>query len=119
MNKYIAKLVTFGKGGDTVYIGANHTISGYGNPERPHAADSQKDTLEIPDGTFAIDKRPAVETEEGFAWVFKGPMINVDLVESETDKHAFSYVTINDYVEGWKNHGAKIGTYLKGQIVWA
>ena len=32
-----------------------------------------------------VDTRPAVETEEGLAWAFRGPLVNVDLAPGEVD----------------------------------
>jgi hypothetical protein len=80
----IAKLVTFGRGGDTVYFGAGCTSSGYGSPDRPHAAES-RDGLIFPDGCPVIDKRAAVDTPEGYHYVFSGPMVNVDLPDGHID----------------------------------
>lgn len=85
MNKAIPKLVTFGRGGDCVHYGSvktktgssKSTCTGYGTPERPHAADNAK--REIPDGTPALDKRPAIDTPAGFSYAIKGPMVDVDL----------------------------------------
>ena len=74
-----AKLVCFGRGGDSVEYGGGCHGSGYGTPENPHASAG----CIIPDGTPAIDKRPAIETAEGMNWVFKGPMCNPDLVDDE------------------------------------
>jgi hypothetical protein len=78
----IAKLVCFGNGGDSVEFGGGCSSSGYGNPERPHAAEPDDDCI-IPNGTPAIDKRPAIQTDEGYRWVFKGPMCNVDLPDGD------------------------------------
>jgi hypothetical protein len=75
-----AKLVTFGHGGDTVYYGHGTVGSGYGTPENPHAATN------IPDGTPALDKRPAIDTPAGYSFVFKGPMVNPDLDPGEVSK---------------------------------
>ncbi len=77
----IGKLVTFGMGGDTVYYGAGCTGSGYGSPERPHAAEGKA----FPDGTPVIDKRPAVENGNGTRQAISGPMVNVDLEPGEVD----------------------------------
>jgi hypothetical protein len=78
------KLVTFGRGGDTAYCSDDKwgkcTISGYGRPDRPHAGEST-DARPIADGTPALDLLPAIETDEGFKWAFKGPMVDVDLAE--------------------------------------
>ena len=84
MTKSIAKLVCFGRGTDSVEYGGGCHGSGYGNPENPHASRID-DGLEIPDGTYAIDKRAAVETPEGYEWVFRGPMCNPDIPDGEYD----------------------------------
>ena len=60
----IAKLVCFGQGGDSVEYGSGCSGSGYGTPENPHAANPGPDCI-IPDGTPAIDKRAAVDTDAG------------------------------------------------------
>lgn len=143
-----AKLVCFGNGGDSVEYGGGCRGSGYGTPERPHAAEG----CVIPDGTPAIDKRAAVNTPEGLAWVFKGPMCNPDLPDDaveacpepsqalvagiagnsygtlmaihglhkakESTPGPLDYVSIRQYVEGWREHGARIGHYEGGVIVW-
>ena len=150
--KRIAKLVEFGRGGDTVYFGKGCTCSGYGDPDRPHAA-APHDDLVIPDGTPAVDVRPAIDTDEGYKWVFKGPLVNVDLPDSDVDRcpqpdslmacamagnafggllalqevHRYNSpktagpldsVSIPVFVAGWREHGARIGHYLNGVIVW-
>lgn len=79
-----AKLVEFGRGGDRVHFGSGHASSGYGTPDNPHAADPA--CYIFPDGTPAIDKRDAVKTPEGFSWVFKGPLVDVDLPPGTVDK---------------------------------
>lgn len=148
MREYVAKLVKFGRGGDTVYYGQGRTSSGYGNPDKPHAASGE----DIPDGTPAIDTREATETEAGYKWVFKGPMLNPDIADGERDEcpepsltmvgglqgaylssaalalaHKRSgskepgpldFVGVREYVDGWRRHGARIGQYQGGRIVW-
>ena len=161
MNDRTAKLVTFGQGGDTVHLaGERHpaetgfsvthaTIEGYGTPERPHAADPSK--CDIPDGTPAVDMREAVLTKQGFNWVFKGPLVDVDIPENGAvplpecegvfaealalntpifgallalqaakgkDRGPLDSVSVAEYIDGWKRHGARVGHYEKGQIVW-
>ena len=80
-NNAPVKLVTFGRGGDSVYFSGGSACQGYGTPENPHAANPT--TKNIPDGTPVIDTTPAVKTREGVAWALKGPMVNVDLAEGE------------------------------------
>lgn len=158
MDDRTAKLVVFGGGGDTVYLSANAHISGYGSPERPHAAECRdgKD-LDIPDGCPAVDLREAIKTTEGFNWVIKGPMVNIDLDDGarsdlalkdrdmgivgaiaagspefssllqlqrahegkRTEKAGpLDHVAIPEYLDGWRAHGAKVGEYQGGTIVW-
>lgn len=146
-----AKLVCFGRGGDSVEYGGGCHGSGYGTPEQPHAAEF-KSPEEIPDGTPVIDKRPAIETDDGFQWVFKGPICDPDLEDDEVfscpvpsaalaagvvdnaygtllamqASHGFNKKTpgpldkvgIKQYVQGWREHGARIGHYEQGRIVW-
>ncbi|XZE35344.1 hypothetical protein SH501x_000834 [Pirellulaceae bacterium SH501] len=149
--KYVAKLVCFGEGGDSVEWGKGCRSSGYGNPERPHAAEPGDDR-EFPDGTPVIDKRPAVKTPEGYAHVFRGPIVNVDLEDDEVEElpavsgimagamveaggeygsllavhvtqpkskpRALDFVSKKQYIEGWREVGARIGFYKGGKIVW-
>ena len=152
MTANVAKLVHFGRGGDTVHFAKGHECSGYGSPENPHAACNHGDTV-IPDGCPVVDVREAVETTEGYKWVFKGPMVNVDLADDEVDEcpipsplfasamvegggsfggllaiHAaqravkqrsgLDSVSIREYLDGWREHGARIGEYQNGKIVW-
>ena len=79
-----AKLVTFGRGGDTVEYGRHCRSTGYGTPESPHTANPER--CDIPDGCPVIDKRPAIETPEGYSWVFRGPMVDVDLAPNCVDQ---------------------------------
>lgn len=45
------------------------------------------DRYEIPeDGVPVLDKRAALKTEAGSAWVFSGPMIDVDLQDGQVDR---------------------------------
>lgn len=166
-DKTPAKLVVFGAGGDTVHLGrtllftdghgkqtysGSATVQGYGDPERPHAADPDK--YNIPDGTPALDLREAVRTPEGYKWVFKGPMVDVELADGEAEpfkpgdlcitrslaeangsfaamlalqavskygrqkRGPLDQVSIAEYLLGWQEHGARIGHYEKGRIVW-
>src|SRR4051794_41134662 len=81
-----AKLVKFGRGGDTVYLGAHATCSGYGNPDNPHAAkpDDGPGGFDIPDGCPAIDST-GVDFLKAAAVSIGGPMVNVDLAPGEVD----------------------------------
>lgn len=83
MEERTAKLVTFGRGGDTVEYSRWEHGSGYGSPENPHAADPT--SHEIPDGCPVIDMRPAVDAGPGVAMAISGPMVNVDLEPGEVD----------------------------------
>jgi hypothetical protein len=144
--KPIVKLVVFSQGGDRV-LRTDGTCSGYGTPERPHAAAGE----DIPDGTPAIDNRAAVETDTGFSWVFAGPMVDVNIpwgvvnkcptptpemvagmqgvfstltglqLAARQERQAagpLDMVSVEEYVNGWRDHGARIGRYQDGQIEW-
>lgn len=152
MKASIARLVTFGRGGDTVYCNDSR-ISGYGRPDSPHAAEPSA-RLVIPDGTPALDLHPALDTTEGFKWAFQGPMVDANLPENahtdcpspspmfaaavagnefgtllalqECSRHTrpnqpgpLDSVSIAEYVRGWKDHGARVGEYQAGRIVWS
>ncbi|AMV35705.1 hypothetical protein VN12_26670 [Pirellula sp. SH-Sr6A] len=104
--KYVAKLVCFGAGGDSVEWGGGCRSTGYGSPERPHAAEPE-DGKEYPDGTPVIDKRPAVKTKAGFRHVFNGPIVQVDLEDEETeDLPEVSSVMAGALSEGGNEYGA-------------
>ena len=75
MQKDTPKLVTFGNGGDTIHFSVGHTCSGYGSPERPHAAKGK----DIPDNTPCVDMREPCSRSEGIKLSIGGPMVNVDL----------------------------------------
>jgi len=102
----------------------------------------------------AIDKREAVDTPEGFKWVYQGPMVDVDLPDGEVDqcpepnpimalammegqnefgtmlvlqkssrlakepRGPLDSVSISEYIEGWRAHGAKIGKFTNGKYVF-
>ena len=151
-----AKLVVFGLGGDSVYLGSRKTtygsststITGYGSPDKPHAADFSKDDRYAPDGTYAIDI-----TADGcdVMWSVRGPMVDVDLDDGAVDpcptatepvasaldigfgglltRHKahkarssapgpLDKVSIAEHVASWREHGARIGRYLNGSIRW-
>jgi hypothetical protein len=80
-----AKLVCFGRGGDSVDWGRGCSSSGYGTPERPHAADmaNRTDGQHIPDGCPVIDKREARDLVRA---AIMGPMVNVDLADDGVDR---------------------------------
>ena len=147
MSGETVKLVVFSQGGDRVYCAGSNACTGYGTPEKPHAAADRH----IPDGTPVIDNREAANTDAGFGWIFAGPMVNVDLPEGEIDAcplpspemaaglqgsfHMLAklhtaaraentptgpldWVSIACYVQGWREHGARVGHYQNGAIVW-
>lgn len=82
-------LVTFGRGGDTAYCArgkwGSSKITGYGRPDNPHAGEPNE-RHPIADGTPALDLLPALETDEGWNWAFRGPMVDVDLPDGEVDR---------------------------------
>ena len=74
------KLLSFGEGGHSIDFGSGWTLSGYDEPETFDGWD------DVPEGCPVLDKRPAMDTKEGYWWVFRGPMVNVDLPEGEVDR---------------------------------
>lgn len=144
----IAKLVCFGYGGDTVHFSRHCYCQGYGNPERPHAADPSTKT--IPDGTPVVDIRPAVDRSAGA--VVSMPLVDVDLPPAGVDRleepsgileiamagnqfgtllslqraqrgtgdkyGALDSVAIDIYIDIARTLGARIGAYKAGAIVW-
>ena len=139
MDKATAAVVKFTVAGDFVEClpsteGGNITrcsIGGYGSPEKPHAANPA--TVLIPDGVPAVDIREAVQTKEGFDWVFKGPMVDAALAPGQcrefvdgrvkvggmsVERGPLDYVSVEEWVAGWRAHGARVGFYKNGSIVW-
>lgn len=92
----IARLLTFGMGGHTIY-GTGSRCQGYEDPESfcplyhwwAHPAEqmtSHWSSYEVgADGIPCIDVRAAVESEAGSRWVFRGPMCDVNLADGEAD----------------------------------
>ena len=138
----IAKLVFFGLGGDTVYYSAGSRSYGYGTPDNPHAADK-----DIPDGTPVIDitidgvdlrwivKGPLVNVDLEDDAVESCPKVSSfmsdtlnknfnglpklhDEVKKDTGRGPLDMVSIKEYVQGWIEHGARVGHYENNTIVW-
>lgn len=93
------RLVTFGRGGFSVYFGrhkdgelsySQSVLSGYDDPQDffqarkwwAHDYKTIRDSAQY-EGVPFIDMREAVESGDGYSWAIKGPMVNVDL-EPET-----------------------------------
>lgn len=71
-----AKLVMWGLGGISVEWGGGCSSSGC----------TTRDFLRPDfDGAVILDKRAAVQTPEGLLWVFKGPIVDVDLDDGDCD----------------------------------
>ena len=151
MKEEVPKLATFGRGGDTLYMTGNCTCSGYGSPERPHAAEDCE-RHRIPEGMPAINLLPAIQTDEGFRWAIRGPMVDVNLDDGEVDecptpspmlagavadnqygtllamqevsrhkkekRGPLDQVSISEFIQGWREHGAIIGRFENGCYVW-
>ncbi len=159
------KLITFSRRGHTIHF-HNGTCSGYAKPEdfcQPYHwwADPPDKAATHYDNYFTngdvipvIDTTRAVETPDGFSWVFKGPIVNVDLEDDEVnpcpqpsnamlaallktehrvplvlhmnqkkkEPRALDQVSVKEYVRGWREHGARIGTFVlidgKSRIDW-
>lgn len=165
-------MLHFGARGHTLYFSSpdysNCSSQGYCDPEsfvQPyHWWSHPKDQLSrnwdgyilADEGIPVVDVRPAIETAEGYSWVFKGPLLNVDLPDGEADEcpmpseilafglahsgygpllldHAVARkterkrssldsVSVSEYVQGWREHGARIGRFFvrdgQGVIEW-
>jgi len=80
------KLISFGVAGHVIHFGHGKRLEGYETPEsffRPsrwwaHDYATREDPAPW-EGVAWVDKRDAIETDEGYRWVFRGPMVNVDL----------------------------------------
>jgi hypothetical protein len=130
------RAVSFGLGGDTVYLPAGRVITGHGRPERPHAADFSRDErqdLIIPDGTPAVDVRAAVETDAGWGHAYKGPILDPDLPAGHVRRlmepdasplrpgetpGGLDYAALDIWLAGWRKVGARIGQYSNRSIIW-
>jgi hypothetical protein len=100
--KQIAKLLKFSVAGHTLHYsqeGFSHChCTGHEDPEsfcKPyhwwaHPADQMSrhwDGYEFPEeGIPVIDIREAIETPEGYSWVFNGPMLDCNLPDGEIDR---------------------------------
>ena len=137
MEKGTAKLLHFGQGGHTIHFTnkpySRCTLSGYCNPDNfckaSHWWADPIDNLNVPDkGIPVVNVRDAVNTPDGFSWVFRGPMVDVDLEDNKIDQFCeerrggLDFVNVTDYVRGWQEHGAKIGWFRVengvGKIEW-
>ena len=152
--KNTARVLSFGKGGHTIYYSGHGTCSGYCDPESFINRDNHSDEVWPSDGVPVVDMRSAVDTKEGWSWVFKGPMLDPDIKDGEVDKcpalepfHVVAFsgfgsallagvssqltkeragaldsVSTKEWVEGWRNHGARVGRcFVKDNqttIVW-
>lgn len=97
-----AKLLKFGQGGHTLHYVeegySNCSCQGYCDPESfvkayhwwAHPAEQLSyhfEGYDIPvEGIPVIDVREAVSTPEGYKWVFRGPLLDVQLAEGEVDE---------------------------------
>jgi hypothetical protein len=67
------------------------------------------------DGGFVLDKTPALDITEAYA--FRSPMYLPTVKEHDPEKTGgFDYVTITTYMNWWTERGARLGT-RKGNII--
>jgi hypothetical protein len=104
MESRTPKLVFFGNGTDVVYCTGGSILSGYGSPDSPHASAES-----IPNGTVAIDKRAAVETDAGYRLAINGPMVGIDLGPDQIDRCPQPSALMS---EAMSSHGNEYGTLL-------
>lgn len=92
-----AGLLHFGARGHTIHA-SSETCQGYEDPESfvrpyhwwahpPEQMSLHWDSYEIPaEGVAVVDVRAAIETPEGYSWVFKGPLVDVDLADDQVNE---------------------------------
>jgi hypothetical protein len=156
--KSIARLLKFTVSGHALeyYEGTDTTghCQGYEDPEsfpKPyhwwaHPPEQMSTHFEgyqfPPEGIPVIDIRAAVDTPEGYSWVFKSPLLDVRLPDGAVSRlppipeimlplltaspegrtalacqvltqgrraGALDNVSVEEFVQGWKEHGARIG----------
>lgn len=102
--KDVARLLSFGRGGHCIDytsgagVGYSRcTHSGYDSPEtfgpltqwwahpKGEMCSPWSSMTVPPEGIPVIDKLPALATPEGRSWVFRGPMVDVDLPDGGVD----------------------------------
>ena len=151
------KLVTFGRGGATVYFSKWSQLQTYDSREQffkaskwwAHNYETIRDVSQY-EGVPFCDKTKAVESDAGFKFAIRGPMVNVDLPTgkisecpqpseflaagvSEEFKTLLAMqvlskarkvkagpldeVSISEYLDGWREYGATIGTIRNGKFV--
>lgn len=96
MSDHVPKLIVFGAGGHTLYLGRGHTCSGYERPETlcvpyhwwSHPAGVMSTHLDVvgSEGCPVLDIRAAVAEKAGFRMVVSGPMVDVSLAAGEVDR---------------------------------
>lgn len=105
-----------------------------------------------PDGVPVLDIRAAVDTPAGYSWVFRGPLVDVDLPDGACDalpkmdgmmgaalmqsgfagllvthaatratapRGSLDSVSVPEFVQGWREHGARVGRAYVRQGVFS
>ena len=143
----VIKLVVFSQGGDRCHCTNQTTRAGYGTPEKPHATEGQTipdgtpvidnraavDTdagfgwvfagpmldVDLPDGEVNACPMPSPEMAAGLQGSF-GTLaaLHVAARAEKTPTGPLDMVGVSRFVQGWREHGARIGHYENNVIVW-
>ena len=127
MNAYKQEFTTLGIASAGVYatIGDNVSVNIPDNRLAPYFGD-------LAENGIVIDKRPCVERDDFAHMVVSGPMFKESLPEKTVlgwdripkpcndwrDAKSFDYISIDVYLDMWRNVGAKIGRRVGNTIVW-
>ena len=145
--KTVVKLVVFSPAGDRTYSTEGETSKGYGTPEKPHAAAGKDipDGTPVIDNRAAIDTDkgfgwvfagPMVDVNIPWGAVSKCPAPTPEMAtglqgafatlaglhlaarQEKASAGPLDMVSVEEYVNGWRDHGARIGRYQGGNIEW-
>ena len=130
-------VVHFGLGGSTEHS-LDSRLEGYASPDtwKPRADSDYSDCI-------AVNVRDAVQTPNGYAWVFAGPLLDLALSDGQRDAcpapsdflaaglqgdfkrllavrplGGLDSVSRQEYIDGWRRHGARIGRVTPTGIDW-
>jgi hypothetical protein len=147
MTQDIPKLHKFAQYRDILYFTNKTQRSAYGTPEKPQASEGitipdgtpaldiraaiETDKgfawvfagpmldPDIPDGQASLCPTPSACMLNGLEGAFKTlATLQAAKPEAAAARGPLDMVGVAEYVEGWKKHGARVGAYAGGTIVW-
>jgi len=148
MKRDNAKLVVFNRSGHTIYLGQQRRISGYRTPDDPPLPSADLDipddtpaldivrAVDTVDGFRMVIRGPMVDVDlptGEIAYcptpspIMAGAMMGDNgnafgqllALQAVTEKPGpLDSVCIAEYLERWREAGARIGRYLSGKITW-